>query len=136
MITKTAPYRVLAVLDWELATLGHPLADLAYNCMPFRVPTQQGLIEPGNGLPTFEGYVSSYLARTGRSEVKNYQFYEAFAVFRIAGILAGVYKRHLQGNSTGPSAAMAGKFVKVLAEAAMDTINNPLDIKANGKPRL
>ena len=98
--------RVLAVLDWELSTLGHPMADLAYNCMKYH---QAGEFAPlvfggQTGIPTEEEFVAQYCERTGRNRVDNWDFYLAFSFFRLAAIVQGVYKRGLQGNASSAQA--------------------------------
>ena len=98
--------RVLGVLDWELSTLGHPLSDLAYNCMTYHFPAE-GLSFPGLGgldlstlgIPPESEYIAAYCSRTGRDGIPNWSFFLAFSLFRMAAILQGVYSRALQGNT-------------------------------------
>ncbi|MBS0420409.1 MAG: phosphotransferase family protein [Proteobacteria bacterium] len=78
--------RILAVLDWELATLGDPLADFVYHCMPWRVAPEL----TGPGIPTESAYVRAYCERTGRAAVEHFDFYMAFGMFRRAALLRGV----------------------------------------------
>ena len=109
--------RVLAVLDWELSTLGHPMADLAYNCMKYH---QAGELAPlvfggATGIPTEQEFVQQYCARTGRDQVENWDFYLAFSFFRLAAIVQGVYKRGLQGNA---SSAQALSMKEVVVQTA------------------
>jgi aminoglycoside phosphotransferase (APT) family kinase protein len=101
--------RILAVLDWELSTLGHPLADLAYNCLPyhfsrFGAKRLSEVDTPESGLPTEAEYVAWYCERTGRPSIDNWTFYLAFSLFRLASITQGVYKRGLQGNASSERA--------------------------------
>ena len=96
--------RVAAVLDWELSTLGHPLADLAYLCMSYHLPLRGLPIVPGDGIPTEDEFVAAYSARTGAGPIEHWNFYLAFGFFRIASIAQGVYKRGLQGNASSPEA--------------------------------
>ena len=97
--------RMIAVLDWELSTLGHPFADLAYNCMLYHVnsPTQGTLMNldyAAVGIPSESDYVGAYCRRTDRPGVDHWEFYVAFALFRLASIAQGVYKRGLDGNAS------------------------------------
>ena len=112
--------RVIAVLDWELSTLGHPLADLAYNCIPWRLPVaMEGLVGVDSpGIPTEAEYVAAYCARTGRAGVPELDFFVVFSLFRWAAIAAGVYRRALDGNAADARALTIGNKFRVLAEAA------------------
>lgn len=121
---------VLAVLDWELSTLGHPLADLAYQCMAWRLPHEGGFrglggVErgPATGLPTEKDYVADYCRRRGLDGIEDWTFYVAFSFFRLAAIIQGVYKRALDGNASNPQKAITyGKNVPLMAALAMKTI--------------
>jgi aminoglycoside phosphotransferase (APT) family kinase protein len=114
---------VLAVLDWELSTLGHPLADLAYNCLGYYLPTL-GDLRTGYkdrdlavlGIPSETEYVSSYCRRTGRGEVPNWKFFIAFSIFRLAAIVQGVYKRGLDGIASSDTAKRYGAQVRFLTD--------------------
>lgn len=117
--------RILAVLDWELSTLGHPLADFAYHCMAWRLSPGQfrGLIGgdlAALGIPSEGEYVARYCARTRRPPVSqaDWEFYAAFNMFRLAAILQGVLARALQGNASSSQALEAGRRARPLAEAA------------------
>jgi aminoglycoside phosphotransferase (APT) family kinase protein len=115
--------RVVAVLDWELATIGHPLGDLAYNCLPYRAAGIQGQgFPPGDlgalGLPCEADYVAAYAARAGRGGVEDWEFFIVFAMFRSAAILAGVYRRGLDGNAANARALEAGRDYRLVAERA------------------
>ena len=116
MYHPTEP-RVLAVLDWELSTLGHPMADLAYNCMKYHQAGEMAplMFGPSTGIPTEEEFVAQYCKRTGRIRVENWNFYLAFSFFRLAAIVQGVYKRGLQGNA---SSAQALSMKDVVVETA------------------
>jgi len=115
--------RMIAVLDWELSTLGHPLADLAYNCMLYHVnsPTQGTLMNldyAAVGIPSESDYVAAYCRRTGRPGVEHWEFYVAFALFRLASIAQGVYKRGLDGNASSTQASMYGAVCAFLSQTA------------------
>ena len=117
--------RILAVLDWELSTLGHPLADFAYHCMAWRLSPGQfrGLIGGDLatlGIPSESEYVARYCARTQRPPISqaDWEFYAAFNMFRLAAILQGVLARALQGNASSSQALEAGRRARPLAEAA------------------
>jgi aminoglycoside phosphotransferase (APT) family kinase protein len=116
--------RMIAVLDWELSTIGHPLADLGYNCMGYRLmnPSQGGLVgidHAATGIPSEEAYVRAYCARMGRAyPIAGWDFYIAFAIFRLASIAQGVYKRGLDGIASSPDAAARGNGTLFLAEKA------------------
>ena len=104
--------RIIAIVDWELSTLGHPLADLAYNCLTYHLPVEAlGRVETvdadRSGLPDETAYVTAYLRRAGRSELRDWNFYLAFSMFRLASILQGVYARGLQGNAASAYAKSA-----------------------------
>jgi aminoglycoside phosphotransferase (APT) family kinase protein len=119
--------RVLAVLDWELSTLGHPLADLAYNAMPYHMPAKvkdglAGLDLAALGIPSESSYVAAYCRRTGREQISNWNFYVAFSLFRMAAIAEGVYARGLQGNASSETALQLGRHVALMAETARDLL--------------
>jgi aminoglycoside phosphotransferase (APT) family kinase protein len=115
--------RAVATLDWELSTLGHPLSDLAYACMGYRLnlPGRGGLagIDVASlGMPSEEELVAAYCRLTGRAGVEDWPYYMAFGIFRIAAIVQGVYKRSLQGNASSDDAASYGAAVGMLSELA------------------
>ena len=119
--------KVMAVLDWELSTLGHPLADLAYQCMQWRLPHDSGFRGLGGvdrskiGLPTEDEYVADYCNRRNIAAIENWSFYLAFSFFRLAAILQGVLKRALDGNASNPRRAKEmAVAVPVMAAMAMD----------------
>ena len=121
---------VLAVLDWELSTLGHPLADLAYQCMQWRLPHDSGFRGMGGldrsalGLPTEDEYVQAYCRRRGIDGIEHWRFYLAFSFFRLAAILQGVLKRALDGNASNPKRAkQMAAAVPVMAGMAMQITN-------------
>jgi aminoglycoside phosphotransferase (APT) family kinase protein len=105
--------RALAVLDWELSTLGHPLSDFAYQVMAWRLTPQEfrglkGFDLRVLGIPAEEDYVAAYCRRTGRSGIPHWEFYLIFNMFRIAAILHGVLSRALQGNAASQNAIETG----------------------------
>ena len=115
--------RVVATLDWELSTLGHPIADLGYNCMPYHLPSAtlgRGLagIDLGViGVPAQGEYVANYCEHAGRSSAPDLGYYVAFALFRSAAIIQGVYKRGLDGNASSETALTLGPMVRIIADA-------------------
>ncbi|QJR13354.1 phosphotransferase [Usitatibacter palustris] len=114
--------RILGVLDWELSTLGHPLADFAYHCMTWRLPGgahARGLLGAdftALGIPDEKEYLAAYCRRTGRDGIANWEYYLAFNMFRLAAILQGVMSRALQGNAASAEAIEAGKRARPIAE--------------------
>ena len=124
--------RVIAVLDWELSTLGHPCADLAYQCMAMRLPASErqqmapvglaGLDLHPLGLPVEEEYIASYCQYRGIDHIDNWNFFLAFSFFRLAAIAQGVAKRASQGNASNASAREVGEMVDPLASMALEII--------------
>jgi len=117
--------RILAVLDWELSTLGHPLSDFAYQVMAWRLTPEQFRGLAGGdlaalGIPTEEAYVAAYCARTGRADIPHWEFYLIFNIFRIAAILHGILVRALQGNAASRDAIETGSRARRVADAAWD----------------
>jgi len=113
--------RILAVLDWELSTLGDPLADFSYHCMSWHIPPGQfrgiaGLTLAALGIPDESQYIASYCERTGREGIEHWNFYLAYNLFRIAAILQGVMKRALEGTAASAQALEAGRRARPLAE--------------------
>ena len=121
---KDSP-QILALLDWELSTLGHPLADLAYQCMHWRLPNAAefkglaGMDRAAIGLPTEEEYVTRYCDRRGTQVPDNWNFYLVFSYFRFLAIVQGVLKRARDGNASNPkNNDMIAGFVALLARDA------------------
>jgi aminoglycoside phosphotransferase (APT) family kinase protein len=113
--------RILAILDWELSTLGHPLADFSYHCMSWHIPPGEfrgiaGLDLVSLGIPSEADYIASYCERTGREGIEHWNFYLAYNLFRIAAILQGIMKRALDGTASSAQALDAGKRARPLAE--------------------
>jgi aminoglycoside phosphotransferase (APT) family kinase protein len=115
--------RVIAVLDWELSTLGHPLSDLSFNCMTYYLPSDneiaRGFVgsDPERlGIPTEKGYVKQYCERTGRDGIADWAFFMAFSLFRTAAIQQGVYARALKGNASSATAHLFGTLYPLVAE--------------------
>lgn len=114
--------RVVAVLDWELSTLGHPLADLGYNCMLYHLPPDMPTVRgfgdadlAGLGIPDERQYVATYVKHTGRDPGADWPFFLAFSLFRYAAIVQGVYARALQGNAASATAEQLGRTAPLLA---------------------
>jgi len=124
MIFARQGEEVRALIDWELSTLGHPLADLSYQCMQWRLPHKSGFRGLGGldreelGIPSEADYVARYSERSGIA-VDNWTFCLSFSFFRLAAILQGVYKRSLDGNASNPERAREiGQAVPQLASMA------------------
>ena len=115
--------RALAVIDWELSTLGHPLSDLAYTCMLYDVVLPKigglaGVDFEQTGIPSEDAFVARYCELVGRDGVPDLNFYKAFSLFRLAAIAQGVYKRSIDGNASSTEASMFGAAVPHLAGIA------------------
>ena len=117
--------RVIAVLDWELSTLGHPLADFAYHLLPWRLKPDEfrgmaGIDIAALGIPNEQDYVSAYCKRTGRQSIKprDWDFYLAYNMFRLACIRQGIMRRVIDGNASNPNAAAVGNRAHETADEA------------------
>ena len=127
MWAKDAP-RVLAVMDWELATLGHPLADLGYFCMALRLPRNPalpglaGMDRAALGIPAERALLARYAESTGRAIPQDWGFVLAFSFFRLAAIAQGVAKRAEQGYASSEQARQAGQMVELLAASGIKAL--------------
>jgi len=131
MIFSADAPKCLAVLDWELSTIGHPYADLAGVIMQWQMPPGQegrglaGIDRKALGLPTDEAFVEAYCHRRGLPGIDNFGFYLSFSFFRMAGILQGVLKRALDGNASNPERAQKlGGFVPIFAQSGLKALKS------------
>lgn len=121
---KSEP-RVIGVLDWELSTIGDPLADFAYHALTWRVTPElfrglAGIDFATLGIPSEAEYVAAYCRRTGRDAIPEWEFYMAYSLFRIAAILQGIAKRAIDGTAASADAAAQGRLARPLAEQAWE----------------
>ncbi|WP_346915368.1 phosphotransferase family protein [uncultured Roseibium sp.] len=131
MIFESNRSRVAAVLDWELSTLGHPVADLAYQIMQWRMPVGEegrglaGLDRKALGIPSEDEYIARYCERRGLSGIPNFNFFVAFCFFRMGAILQGVKKRALDGNASNPERGLKmGEFVPFYAAGGLKAVQD------------
>jgi aminoglycoside phosphotransferase (APT) family kinase protein len=115
--------RVIGVLDWELSTIGDPLADFAYHVLTWRVTPElfrglAGVDFAALGIPDETAYVAAYCRRTGRAAIAGWEFYLVYSLFRIAAILQGIAKRAIDGTAAGADAVEQGRLARPLGEQA------------------
>ena len=129
MIFERDGTRCLAVLDWELSTIGHPYADLASVIMQWQLPVGRkgrglmGVDRADLGLPTDDAFVMQYCERRGLDGIDNFGYYVGFCFFRMAAIIQGVLKRALDGNASNPEQAKElGAYVPVFAEHGLKAL--------------
>lgn len=129
MIYDSVGTQCLAVLDWELSTIGHPYADLASVIMQWQMPAGRegrglgGVDRAELGLPSDAEFIAAYCERRGLAGIDNFGFYLSFCFFRMAGIIQGVLKRALDGNASNPERAMkVGQYVSVFAENGLKAL--------------
>ena len=131
MIFEARGTRCLAVLDWELSTIGHPYADLASVIMQWQLPAGtegrglMGVDRAALGLPSDASFIESYCARRGLPGIENFGFYLGFCFFRMASIIQGVLKRALDGNASNPERALKlGAFVPIFAKNGLMALDD------------
>jgi aminoglycoside phosphotransferase (APT) family kinase protein len=118
---------VIAVLDWELSTLGHPLADFANHAMMYRMPPEivaglKGADLAALNIPSEADYVAAYCARTGRDAIPGYEFTIAFNLFRLAAIFHGIKGRVLRGTASSAQGAERAEHFPALADLARESM--------------
>jgi aminoglycoside phosphotransferase (APT) family kinase protein len=129
MVFHPTEPKVVALLDWELATLGHPVGDFTYTLMGWRLDKDlfRGIAQadlPALGIPTEDEYIAHYCAMTGRDGIPNLEWYLAYNMFRLAAILQGIALRAQDGTAASPHAVEQGRRARPLAEAAWKQVES------------
>lgn len=129
MIVHPQRPEIVAVLDWELATIGHPLSDLAYTCMAHNLPsiTKRGFADLNFrdlGIPEQRELIERYAKARGLDDVPHWDYFVVLSIFRLASILAGVYRRALDGNAADTRAKEADTIFRMLAEEGQKIIQS------------
>nr|WP_070959282.1 phosphotransferase [Hyphomonas sp. Mor2] len=121
--------RVIAVLDWELSTLGHPFSDIAYQCMQLRMPHDAvisglgGIDRAAHRIPEEPAYIEQYCNQRGIAGIPNWNFYLAFSFFRFAAILQGIMKRAIDGTASNENAVAYGELAPALARLGVELLS-------------
>jgi len=123
--------RIIAILDWELSTLGDPRADFSYHGMIYHMPRDvfngiAGTDLKRLGIPEEDEYVSAYCRRTGRQGIEHWRYYHAYNMFRLAAILQGIVKRHIDGTAASKQAEEMGAMARPLAELGWSQVEKLL----------
>ncbi|MCY4239883.1 MAG: phosphotransferase [Rhodospirillaceae bacterium] len=131
MIAGPAQAKISSVLDWELSTLGHPLADLGYCCAAYHgevgsIGVFSKLDHAALGIPTEQEFVNAYCHYSGRKKIENFQYYVVHSLFRSAAIIQGVYKRGLDGNASSTEALTFGRMARERAKTAWQIVEDKL----------
>jgi len=123
--------RIIAIVDWELSTLGHPFADIAYQCVHLRLPYKSvfhgfgGVDRKTHGVPSEAEFLETYCRHIGIDRIDHWDFYLAFCLFRLIAIVQGIRKRALSGNASSDTALEVGQQVIPLSAMALEIIRQP-----------